>query len=77
MIWAFEQLSTDDKGEDQFWHERGELDFDTYEEDEGKKFKPLRWKKESKVDWDGLKAHQQRIQHGTMLFGKYFQTLWD
>lgn len=77
MIWAFEQLCDENNGEDQFWHERGELDFDTYPEDEGKKVKPLRWKKESKVDWDGLRAHQQRIQRGTTLFGKYFQTLWD
>ena len=76
MIWAFEQLNDENNGEDQFWLERGEVDWNAGEVDE-KGCKPIVWKKESKVDWDGLKAHQQRIRQGTTLFGKYFQTLWD
>lgn len=77
LIWTFEQLNDDDKGEGPFWIERGEIDFDDHPEDEGKKCKPLRWKKESVVDWEGLRAHQERVQNGLRLFGKYYSTLWD
>lgn len=76
MIWAFEQL-TNDKNEDQFWKERPEIDLEEYPEDEGKETVPLRWKKEGVCDWDGLRKHQERIQNGCRLFGKYYQTLWD
>ena len=30
-----------------------------------------------KVDWDGMKAYQARIQNGFRLFGKYYEGLWD
>ena len=30
-----------------------------------------------KVDDVGLAAHQARVQNGCVLFGKYFQNLWD
>jgi hypothetical protein len=30
-----------------------------------------------KVDWDGLKAHQERKTNGYRLFGKYYEGLWD
>ena len=30
-----------------------------------------------KVDYDALKAHEDRIKRGTLLFGKYFLNLWD
>jgi hypothetical protein len=30
-----------------------------------------------KVDWDGMKAYEARIQNGFRLFGKYYQGLWD
>lgn len=76
LIWTFEQLCDEDS-ESQFWLEHGEIDFDDYPEDEGKMCKPLRWKKESVVDWEGLRKHQARVQNGLRLFGKYFQTLWD
>jgi hypothetical protein len=76
LIWTFEQLSDEDS-EKEFWIEHGEIDFDKYPEDEGKTTKPLRWKKEAIVDWDGLRAHQERVSNGLKLFGKYYQTLWD
>lgn len=77
LIWTFEQLADDNDGEDQFWHEHGEIDWSTHPEDEGKRSKPLRWLKESKVDWEGLRKHQERVRNGVRLFGKYYQTLWD
>lgn len=30
-----------------------------------------------KIDYDGLNKMHARIQNGTTLFGKYFQSLWD
>jgi hypothetical protein len=30
-----------------------------------------------KVDRVGLKKHEQRIDNGLRLFGKYFRSLWD
>ena len=65
MIWAFEQ-KIDDDSEAQFF------DHSTV--------KGLPWDKDyvaPKVDWDGLKAHQERMANGFRLFGKYYQGLWD
>lgn len=28
-------------------------------------------------DWDGMKAHQDRMTNGFRLFGKYYECLWD
>lgn len=67
MIWAFEQLNNPDH-EKQFWQNAEELADD---DDCAECFKKL------KCDYDGLKAHEERIQRGTTLFGKYYQALWD
>jgi hypothetical protein len=70
MIWAFEQKVRDDDETEFFDHsECGTIkDFvkDTNE-----------YLSKSKVDWDGLKRHQERKQNGFRLFGKYYQNLWD
>jgi hypothetical protein len=76
MIWAFEQL-IDDNWEDQYWITKPELDFNDYPEDEGKTSIPVRWKVKGECDWEGRQRHQERIDNGLRLFGKYFQTLWD
>ena len=76
LIWTFEQL-VDTDWQNQYTIEEGELDFDDYPEDEGKEVTPVRWKKEYIINYDGLKAHQQRITNGLRLFGKYYQGLWD
>lgn len=76
MIWTFEQI-LDDEWQDRYTIEEGELDFDDYPEDEGKEFRPVRWKKQYVIDYEGLRAHQDRITNGLRLFGKYFQALWD
>ena len=79
MVWAFEQLSNADTHEDQFWHERGEIDWEDMKKPfpEGQKTREIKWTKESKVDWEGLKAHNARIDNGCRLFGKYYRGLWD
>ena len=73
MIWAFEQKITDDD-EGKFF------DHSEYVNDK----KSLKWlddmtagKSKLKVDWDGLKAHQERRANGFRLFGTYYQNLWD
>lgn len=76
MIWTFEQLNDDDN-EGKFWIQKPEIDFDDHPEDEGKEVVPVRWTVEGKCDWEGLRKHQERIQNGCRLFGKYYQTLWD
>ena len=76
MIWAFEQLNSDN-WEDQYWITHPEIDFTILPEDEGKTSKPLRWKVAGECDWEGRQKHQDRIDNGLRLFGKYFQTLWD
>jgi len=76
MIFAFESI-IDDSWEDQF--STGEIDFyfepcndgtDCSEMKEG----PNHTYKRDDVGWT---AYYERIQNGTYLFGKYFQTLWD
>jgi hypothetical protein len=66
MIWAFEQKVTDDDERQFFDHteSRGTMPWD--ENYVG-----------PKVDWDGLKAHQERKANGYRLFGKYYEGLWD
>ena len=76
MIWAFEQEIKDDD-ESQFY------DHSVYEKDDGKTnfdqfFKDISdGVKRTKVDEEGLKAHQKRKANGFRLFGKYYQNLWD
>lgn len=77
LIWTFEQLLPDANWEDLYRTGESEIDFEIREEDKGKDAIPLRWKKEAVIDWEGIKAHEERIQNGLELFGKYMQTLWD
>jgi hypothetical protein len=70
MIWAFEQKVTDDDESTFFDHsECGDIKDFIKDTDE--------YLSRSKVDWDGLKRHQERKQNGFRLFGKYYQALWD
>lgn len=63
MIWAFEQKCRDD------WME----DYYKYEDDSNE---PLGLKLVWSDD-EGRKAHQERMNNGFRLFGKYFENLWD
>jgi len=67
MIWSFEQIINKEDNEAQF-----------YSKDEfkaGSSFED--YLRNLKVDRKGLKAHQDRIHNGLVLFGKYYQHLWD
>jgi len=76
MIWAFEQKVKDDDETEFFDHS-------AYEKSNGKTNHDIWFKDMSegnsklKVDWDGLKAHQERKANGYRLFGKYYEGLWD
>ena len=76
MIWAFEQLCDPD-WQDQYWQKEPKLDLKKYPEDEGKELIPVRWETSGECDWIGRTKHQERIDNGLRLFGKYYQTLWD
>jgi len=70
MIWSFEQKVRDDDESEFFDHsECG--DVKDFIKD------PNTHLARSKVDWDGLKQHQERRANGFRLFGKYYQNLWD
>lgn len=76
LIWTFEQLQPDCDWEDIYRDGETELDLTEYPEDVGKIVVPVRWKKKAKYDWDGMRAHQDRIDNGLRLFGRYFQGMW-
>lgn len=66
MIWTFEQLSMDDH-EGQF-----------YDHSKSKKIKDINKSVRAiKIDRVGLRKHNERIDNGLRLFGKYYRTLWD
>jgi hypothetical protein len=85
MIWSFEQLLKNNY--DDLYH-HGEMDMDWIKTD--KKFSnPLTGKMEETYqmvdnnpdehwyDHEGHQLHEERIQEGLTLFGKYFRNLWD
>ena len=67
MIWAFTQLN--DKDNEGQFYEHPEVD--KSEKDLSKLISNI------KCDYDGLRAHNERIQNGLCLFGKYYRGLWD
>jgi hypothetical protein len=74
MIWTFEQLQPDCDWEEQY--RSGEMDVKWKKCEVG--YEMIRGPNDTyKVDMDGLTAHQDRIQNGLILFGKYFQGLND
>lgn len=85
MIWSFQQLAEDDY-EEKYRH--GESEFDWVKTD--KQFpNPISGKledtfqmvdknpKEHWTDYEGMRKHEERIQEGLDLFGKYYRSLWD
>jgi hypothetical protein len=85
MIWSFQQIALEDY-DDKYHH--GTPKFDWIKT--GQKFKnPLTGKLEETYqmvdknpnehwyDHIGHKLHEERIQEGLDLFGKYYRNLWD
>lgn len=46
----------------------------TNKDENGTTFKPA---DERPIDWSPVLAHEQRVQEGFELFGKYYRNLWD
>lgn len=76
MIWSFEQLCDDD-WESQF--HTGEIDHLWVKSEDNPEFSTLEYGPNHTHKWDkdGYMKHQERIQNGLKLFGKYFRNLWD
>jgi hypothetical protein len=70
MIWAFERKTIDDDESSFFDHSENDPNDFPWDKD-GK------YVSKTKVDWEGLKAHQARKTNGYRLFGKYYEALWD
>ena len=80
MIWAFEQLQPDVDWEAQYTS--GEIDWKTKKSEKtynGEEvYEMVNGPKHTyKVDYDAMQKHQDRIDNGLRLFGKYFCSLWD
>lgn len=66
MIWTFEQLC--DWDNDKAFFDYGpKVENESFENSI----------KRIKVDHEGLNSHNDRIQNGLRLFGKYYRSLWD
>ncbi len=85
MIWAFEQLQPDYDWEEQY--ASGVMDNKWVPVDakgnEVPKGEHTYWQMKDgpnhtyKIDWVGRKKHEERINNGLRLFGKYYRGLWD
>jgi hypothetical protein len=85
MIWSFQQIVVDD-WESKYYH--GKADYDWVPSQE-QYMNPVNGQMEDTfqmvdknpqdhwTDFNGMRLHQERIQEGLELFGKYYQHLWD
>ena len=79
MIWAFEQ-ELDDDWEDQFVTGEPEYRWEIVrgsEGDDNAVYKQHQLNPHYRIDYEGIKLYNERIQNGFRLFGKYYQGLWD
>jgi hypothetical protein len=76
MIWAFEQLQPDCDWERLY--ETGETDY-VWEKVPGSDTSEMKMGPNHtfETNFVGREIHEQRIQRGTTLFGKYYRALWD
>lgn len=77
MLFAFETL---EGGANQNWEDQfttGEHDFQFVKNEEGS-FTMIKGENHTaKTDYEAKKAYADRISKGFMLFGKYYEALWD
>ena len=78
MIFAFEQKCRDD-WESDYCSGEHDMYFEKITEGEYKGHSEMKRgpKDTFKIDWEGRKAHQERMSNGFRLFGKYYENLWD
>jgi hypothetical protein len=76
MIWSFEQIHPDNDWEAQYHTGVIDIQFEPIEGSSNSLM--VRGPKDTHVfDAEGHRQHQERIDRGLKLFGKYFQGLWD
>jgi hypothetical protein len=77
IIWAFEQLHPDNDWEKQY--ESGVHDIILVQSKDHPDCKEMQHGPNYtfKIDHEGRKAHQSRIDNGMRLFGAYYGALWD
>lgn len=73
MIFSFESKLHD--WESEFYS--GEVDIQWGENDDGTYTMGYGDGHTFEIDYEGLEAYQKRIDEGFMLFGKYYNNLWD
>lgn len=87
MIWSFREIADDMPGEEKFFTGESDIVW-TRVDDKGNEVDDdydgkiyYRMDKgpndTTHLDREGLNAYQERVQFGTRMFGKYFQSLWD
>ena len=77
MIWSFEQLQPDCDWQSQFHTGVSDVKFVKLEDGSGLGEMVRGPNDTSKWDRKGHTAYQKRISNGLVLFGKYYQGLWD
>ena len=81
MIWAFEQKQPDCDWEHQYYSGVHDTSFRAIEWDAAGKallHEQVKGPNDTfKIDTEGMNKHQERINNGMKLFGKYYQGLWD
>ena len=81
LIWTFEQQQPNCDWEQQYYSGEHDTYFEGSEHDENGKATMYEMKQGPKntfqIDYEGLTAHQNRIDRGLRLFGKYYRGLWD
>lgn len=85
LIWTFEQLQPDNDWEQQYCSGVADYEFVPVDEEgnevpKGKnKFTEMRHGPNHtyEIDWENRNKHQERINNGLRLFGRYYQALWD
>ncbi len=77
IIWSFQQLHPDNEWEKQY--ESGVHDIIWVQSKDHPDCKEMQHGPNDtfKIDEEGMKAHQQKIDNGLRLFGVYYSALWD
>jgi hypothetical protein len=77
MIQAFE-CKLDEDWSEKYWTGTSRIEWrESEREYDGKKCMQMLEMGDRKCDWDAYRAHEERNRNGFMLFGKYYQALWD
>ena len=75
MIWSFQEMMDDNPGEDDYWIVKGSGMY--FEDIPDSEHSEMKWDVEPELDREKMLAYHARLDNGFLLFGKYFQNLWD